>query len=192
MPVPGPDPGPATEGASGDAPFALAPRLPNRVIDRAIVVDGLAGARAVAEAARRTGRVATLIPAAGPAAGPGWWLALCDRIADDVPAAQLHPVYDAGPLTGLVMAALRVGLRSVLYTGRGPQDAALDRLAAASDATLYRRLGTCLRLDTKRDPVAACIRWLCPSSLQSAEACSIPNAQNPGLRGSGSRQGERP
>ena len=178
MPVPGTDPGPATEGASGGAPFALtSPRL-----DGAIVIDGLAGARAAAEAARRTGRAAVLIPAAGPAAGPGWWLALCQQVATETPDGRLHPVYDAGSMPGLVMAALRVGLRSVLYTGCGPQDAALDGLAAAAGAVLYRRVGACLRLDTKRDPVGACIRWLCPSSLQSAEACSIPNAQNPGQR----------
>ena len=176
MPVPGTDPGPATEGASDGAPFALTARR----LDRAIAVDGLAGARAAAEAARRTGRVAVLIPAAGPAAGPGWWLALCQQVAAESPDARLDPVYDAGPMPGLVMAAVRVGLRSVLYTGRGPQDTALDGLAAAAGAVLYRQVGACLRLDTRRDPVAACTRWLRPSSLQSAEACSIPNAQNPG------------
>ncbi|MCA8933673.1 MAG: hypothetical protein KDA49_14450, partial [Rhodospirillaceae bacterium] len=89
-----------------------------------------------------------------------------------VPGAEIEPVYDAGAVPGLVMAALRTGLPAVLYTG--PEIAALRGLARAHGATLYRALGPCLKLDPRRRPVDAVAAWLGGSALQSGRGCSIP------------------
>ncbi|MCB9959142.1 MAG: hypothetical protein H6843_11120 [Rhodospirillaceae bacterium] len=141
-------------------------------LDGAVAVDGLAGACAAAEAARSAGRAVHLIPAAGPAVGPGWWRAVCRRAAAAVPGADIRPVYDAGAVPGLVMAALRTGIPAVLYTG--PEIAALRGLAGAHGTTLYRALGPCLKLDPRRRPVAAVTAWLGGIALQSERGCSIP------------------
>ena len=143
-------------------------------LDGAVLVDGWAGAVAAATASARTGHPVTLLPAAGSAVGPAWMAALIRQVRAAVPDATVAAVYDVGPRPGGVMAALRCGWRTVLYTG--DDHPALSGLAEAHGARLYRRLGHHLMLDPKRSPVDAVADWLCRSALQSDPGCTIPTA----------------
>src|SRR6185312_11226338 len=128
-----------------------------------IIVHSLADARAALGAAAALGIAVTLAsaPAAGGYAGPGWWQAMLDLAAADFPEARFDAVLDCGAEPGTVLAALRLGLRRVRFTGNDDAARRLADIAAQQGAVLEREAPeAALDLLDCRDPAAACRAFL--------------------------------
>jgi acyl-CoA reductase-like NAD-dependent aldehyde dehydrogenase len=85
-----------------------------------IVVHALAHAVAALEAAAEAGRPVTLLsaPDAGIAAGAAWFGAMIAAAREAVPAAQSAALLDCGDDAGAAQAAIRAGIKAVVFTGR--------------------------------------------------------------------------
>ena len=128
-----------------------------------IIVHSLADARAALGAAAALGVAVTLAsaPGAGGYAGPGWWQAVIDLAAADFPEARFDAVLDCGAEPGTVLAALRLGLRRVRFTGNDDAARRLADIAAQQGAVLEREAPeAALDLLDCRDPAAACRAFL--------------------------------
>lgn len=77
-------------------------------------------------------------PRAGVLWGPAWWRALVDRVEAGHPGLDWQPVLDCGESAGTVLAALRLGLRHLRFTGDPALAAVLAGAARSVGATLYR------------------------------------------------------
>lgn len=128
----------------------------------AIIVHGLADAQVALRAAAETGVPVTLLSAPGAAGygGAAWFDAVQSLAAEAVPQAIAVAVLDCGDAPGLVMGALRQGLKAIRFTGPAPVAAKLAELAAAHGATLITDRVPALDLRDTRDPLAACRTWL--------------------------------
>jgi len=96
----------------------------------AVIIHGWADARTALAAARGP---LTLVsaPGAGGYAGAAWFAALAAQGEAAFPDVAQRWVLDCGDAPGHVLAALRAGVRSVVFTG-APE--ARERLAAAAAA----------------------------------------------------------
>lgn len=115
------------------APGSTAPAL----IVPAVIVHGLVAAHAavaLADAAR--GLVLCSAPGAGLCAGAGWFAALARAAASARPELRLTAVLDCADSAGAVLAALRVGLPGIVFTGPPASFATLAGIAAQAGATL--------------------------------------------------------
>jgi hypothetical protein len=132
------------------------------MLTRAILVQDLAQARAAATAASDLGVALTLASAPGAAAylGPGWARALAKTLAHDYPQVALTLILDCGDRPGLVLAALRLGLRDLRFTGRKQAADKLAEIAMAQGARLNTGKLRTLDLAREADPAAACRAWL--------------------------------
>jgi len=85
-----------------------------------ITVHSLAHAVAVLSAAAEAGRAVTLAsaPDAGIYAGPGWFGALVAAARIAVPAARCAALLDCGNDAGAAQAAIRAGIKAIVFTGR--------------------------------------------------------------------------
>ena len=127
-------------GGGGPAP-SLGPPL-------AVVVHDLAQARACLEAAARLGLAVELVSADHVAAfaGVGFLRGVEERLGRSV-------IADCGDDAGLVMAALRAGLREVLFTGEERVRPTLAEMAEVLGGRLRSRLGLpVLALEPGEDP----------------------------------------
>ncbi len=131
--------------------------------ERFIVIHSPGHARAALAAAASLALPVTLAsaPAAGIYAGPGWFKAVVEMAHGDVPAARFSAVLDCGGEPGVVLAALRRGLKRVRFDG---SDAVAERLAdiAAQCGAVIERMALEPALDLLGcdDPEAACRAFL--------------------------------
>jgi hypothetical protein len=105
----------------------------------AVIVHGLAAAAAAVRAADpRRGLVLLSAPGAGAHAGAGWFLALCRQAAATRPQLRVQTVLDCAGSPGAVLAALRVGVPTVVFTGDPAIARRLEQIAAGCGARLLR------------------------------------------------------
>lgn len=129
----------------------------------AIIVDGLAAGRCVLEVA--TGRPVILLSAPGILAlsGAGWWAALIGEWRQAAREAPFLPLADMADQPGDVLAALRAGIKHLVFkpTGTHPDIAGrLAGIAAAQDARLYSRPTHVLEPCWRRNGDASVRQWL--------------------------------
>ncbi len=131
--------------------------------ERFVVIHSLEHARAALAAAEAAGTSVTLASAeaAGGYAGPGWFKAIVDIAAAEFPGVVTTCVLDCGEEAGTVLAALRLGLRRVRFTGPAAAAARLNEIAAEIGAVIERdALEPALDLCDETDPAAACRAFL--------------------------------
>ena len=129
---------------------------------RAIVVHSLDDARIALAAAAAVARPVRLFsaPAAAGYAGAGWFAQVTALASADFPQVQFEAVLDCGDGAGLVMAALREGLKTLRFTGPEAIAAKLSDMARASGARLIKSEIPALDLRSERDPIEAARAWL--------------------------------
>lgn len=129
---------------------------------RAVVVHSLAHAEAALTAAAGLGVPVVLLSPPGAAAymGAGYFRALVAQALARQPGATATAVLDCGDAAGDVMAALREGLKSVVFTGPDKVAARLADIARQSGSALLRDRSAALDLAGEPEPLAACRRWL--------------------------------
>src|SRR5918911_1980607 len=103
-----------------------------------IIVHSLAQAIAALTAAAEAGRAIALTspPNAGIYAGPGWFRELARAASEAVPEARFIAILDCGEDAGAAMAAVRAGVKAIVFTGRSDVAARLADIAAQADAKL--------------------------------------------------------
>ena len=116
---------------------------------------------AVTAAGAAAGRPLTLVsaPAAGAAAGAGWFAALAAAVRRRCPDAALTFVLDCGDSPGAVMAALRAGIAEIAVAPPALTPA-LRALAERHGARLHTAPVPALDLRLSPDPMAALARHL--------------------------------
>jgi len=128
-----------------------------------IIIHSLGQARGALAAAQQSGSSVTLesAPGAGGYAGPAWFKLLVEEARREFPAAECEAWLDCGDEAGTVLAALRLGLKRIRFSG---SDAALIRLGPVA-----RELGAVLEsrpaeaafdLARTKAPEAMCRRHL--------------------------------
>ena len=80
--------------------------------------------------------------------------------AEAHPEAEVSALLDCADKPGLVLAALRHGVRAVRFTGSRTARTKLSAIAAASGAEIVSAAPRALDLRGLADPEAACATWL--------------------------------
>ena len=130
--------------------------------ERPIIVHSLEHARTAVAVAAALDVPVTLASAPGAAAyvGPQWFAEVVANAAATDPEVQVSAILDCGNSPGLVLAALRQGLKRVRFTGSAATADKLFAIARRQGAEVVRgRLNTLDLLDSP-DPEATCHRWL--------------------------------
>lgn len=107
---------------------------PHRPILVRNLPDGLVAVAAAADL--RVGVDLVTLPGAGAFAGAGWAAALHRRLQAAAPDVSVRLWIDVGDDLGHALAALRSGLRYLIFTGRPPASDTLAALAGAHGATV--------------------------------------------------------
>ncbi|MFQ6017778.1 MAG: class II fructose-bisphosphate aldolase [Kiloniellaceae bacterium] len=130
--------------------------------ERAIIVHTLDEARAAVAAAAQLGVPVTLASAAGAAGYTGalWFREVAATAAAERPEVEVTAVLDCGTKPGLVLAALRQGLKTVRFTGRKSTARTLSEIAAGYGAELITGPFKAVDLLDQPEPEAVCRRWL--------------------------------
>jgi hypothetical protein len=128
----------------------------------AIVVHGLADARAALVAAQALRVPLTLIsgPGGGSYGGPGWFNAVVREAKAAFPDVRVTAILDCADAPGHALGAFRAGARAVRFSGRADVAAKLRDVATDVGAQLITDDVEALDLRGERDPVAACTAWL--------------------------------
>jgi hypothetical protein len=102
---------------------------PDSLRHPAVIIHGLAHARAVLA----IGRPVTLLsaPGTGLFAGAGWWRAVIERVRNEHPGIPIDDVLDCADASGLAVAALRIGQRSIVLSPGAPGWEAVAAIAAS-------------------------------------------------------------
>lgn len=121
-------------------------------------VHGWKHVAAVLTAAREARRAVTLLapPGGTYTGGVGFWAAIDKRRAELFPDVESVLVVDCDGAPGHVMAALRVGLRHLVFDGNAVARARLADIVARQDAALVDRPPAALDLIHEKDPLRAC------------------------------------
>ncbi len=129
---------------------------------KAVIVHSIDQARAALAAAGAADVRVTLMSGRDAAAylGPRWFSDLVDLAAAEYPGVTVDSLLDCGDRAGLVLAALRVGLKQVRFTGSRSAAVRLGQIAAAQGATVIVRRPVALDLLDHPDPARACREWL--------------------------------
>lgn len=132
--------------------------------ERVIIVHSLDHARTAVAVAADLGVPVTLAsaPAAAAYVGPLWFAQVVAHAAAEGPGVQVSAILDCGATAGLVLAALRQGIKRVRFTGRPAVAAKLSALARRQGAEMVRGRWRACDLLEDPDPAAACRRWLTP------------------------------
>jgi fructose/tagatose bisphosphate aldolase len=103
-----------------------------------IVVHSLDQARAALAAAASLKRAVVLASAAGAGAyaGPSWFQSLVALAQESYPEAQMESVLDCGDASGVALAALRLGVKRVGFSGSAEAPAKLAEIAQALGAAI--------------------------------------------------------
>lgn len=123
-----------------------------------IVVHGWKHVSAALMAAREAKVPVTLMspPAASYSHGAAFWAAVVNRAHELFPTVDVDIVLDCDGAPGHVLAAFRVGLKTVAFAGNAVAATRLMDIAQRHDARLIDRPPTHLDLIHSRDPLAAC------------------------------------
>lgn len=128
-----------------------------------IIIHSLDQASAALAAAASLGAPAILAsaPGAGAYAGPAWFKAVIETAAKAHPGVTAIAILDCGEEAGTALAALRLGLKHLRFSGNKAAGAKLAELASVQGATLEEALpDAVLDLRDLRDPEAACRAFL--------------------------------
>ena len=128
----------------------------------AIIIHGLADARAALAAAQTLRVPVTLIsgPGGGSHGGPGWFNAVVREAGAAFPEVRVTAILDCDDAAGHALGAFRAGTKAVRFTGRADLADRLRDIAAAAGAELITGDVETLDLRGHADPVAACTAWL--------------------------------
>jgi hypothetical protein len=140
--------------------------------ERFIVIHTPGHAHAALAAAASLALPVTLAsaPGAGLYAGPGWFKAVIAVARSEFPAVACACVLDCGDEPGMVLAALRHGLKRVRFDGPDAVAARLADIAAQRGAAIERgALEPALDLIDRDDPEALCRAFL------AAERHALPD-----------------
>ena len=140
-----------TEAKPSSAPLVPAPLGP------AFVVHDLRQALAATEAAATAGRPLVLVtPEDGLAAqGPLFWAEVQRRVAERAPSDLVVLLADTDDAPGLAQAALRCGLRRLIFRGTAAVAAKLEAIAQAAGGSLHPTRPEALDLLDEPDPGSA-------------------------------------
>jgi hypothetical protein len=132
---------------------------------KVIIVHSIEHARAALGAAAELGVAVTLASAPGAAGGvgPGWFQELVGLAGAEFPRAEAAALLDCADKPGHVLAALRLGLGRVRFTGAPAVAAKLAAIAAGQGAELVTGDLPALDLRGERRPELACRDWLAKS-----------------------------
>jgi len=130
--------------------------------ERAVIVRTLGEALAVLDAAGEIGVAVTLLspPGAAGTMGAGFWQALIEAAAADRPDASFTTLLDCGPWPGFVLAALRQGVKALVFTGDAETLTRLRGIAETCGATILDRAPDALDPAAGRNKPAALRVWL--------------------------------
>lgn len=105
---------------------------------RAVIVHGLAEARAACAVARQLGVAVELRSAPGAAAslGPLWFQEIVRAIEAEFPDLAVDAVLDCADAPGYALAALRQGLKRIRFTGSPATRGKIAAIARRSGATV--------------------------------------------------------
>lgn len=112
-------------------------RLPGVGLPPAVVVHGLADARAALALAGPAGVVLLSAPGAAGNLGPAWFLAIVAAARAAHPAVRCMAVLDCADAPGHALAAIRAGFAAVVLNPACPAFAAVAWAAAACGATVW-------------------------------------------------------
>ena len=106
---------------------------------KSVTVYGLEHAVSAARVAAESGVPIFLLSGDGAAAhaGPAWFISLIEATREHVPEAELEGLLDCDAFGGYALAALREGLKTVVYDG--PANDAVDDIARQCGATVMRQ-----------------------------------------------------
>ncbi len=129
---------------------------------RRIIIHGVGDARIAAAAARSLGVGVRLASAPGAAsyAGAAWFAEIIAAIRSEFPDVAIEAVLDCGDAPGHAMAALRVGIKLIRFTGPRRVRDKLNSLAREYDAALADNDGPALDIARSRHPKDDCLNWL--------------------------------
>jgi len=134
----------------------------------AFVVHRPEHAAAALHAALEAGRAVALVspPAAAGSLGPAWFRELvaaaqtatlsATETADQTSTCEVTAILDCGRAPGYLLAALRAGVKVVIFTGRPALRRKLTELAATRGAVVLPQRLPALDLEGLADPLAAC------------------------------------
>ncbi len=131
-----------------------------------ILIYSLDDAHAALAAAETTGRPVTLQsgPDMAHAAGVRYFKEMHVILKDAFPNQAFGFRIDCADAPGLALAALRIGLSDILFSGRPEVAAKLAAIATKKGARLHPksagRAGAALDLLDRREPFDACREWL--------------------------------
>ena len=128
----------------------------------AIVIHGYEDAFTAATVAQRVDCPLILISAPGASAytGIGWFKALIEQTSQSISRIEMIGILDCGRRAGDVLAALRIGIRLIRFTGHEDIFMRLEGCATQSGTVLLREIGVFLDPSRENDPVLACHDWL--------------------------------
>ena len=128
----------------------------------AIVIHGYEDAQTAAMVAQSIDCPLILISAPGASAytGVGWFKAIIEQTSRSVSSIELVGILDCGNRPGDVLAALRIGIRLIRFTGHEDIFVRLAGCAQQYDAVILREIGTSLDPSRRNDPVLSCHDWL--------------------------------
>jgi hypothetical protein len=99
-------------------------------------------------------------PGASFTLGVGYIAAMEERARQEFPEAGFLLVTDCDDAPGHVMSALRMGLKTLVFTGDALVRDKLEDMAHQVNAVLVPRPEESLDLIEEADPLGACQRWL--------------------------------
>ncbi|MDR3516279.1 MAG: hypothetical protein P4M00_10705 [Azospirillaceae bacterium] len=129
---------------------------------RPIRILGIADLALVMTAAQTTSCPAVVVsaPEAAGFAGVGWFKALIETGHHCFPTVPLTAILDCGDMPGLVLAAWRVGVSDVIFSGDIATRDRLCQAGAASGGVIHDRFATVLDLAGIIARDSACRTWL--------------------------------
>jgi len=151
------EPGPLNDNVIALARHRRSAAAPRR--DAIVVrVHGWKHVAAVLTAARETSRAVTLLapPGSTYTGGVGFWAAIDKRRLELFADVTADLIVDCDGAPGHVMAALRVGLKHLIFDGNDAARARLADIVAKHGASLQQRPPATLDLIHEKDPLRAC------------------------------------
>jgi hypothetical protein len=120
-------------------------------------IHSLTHLRAALSAGVASGRPVVALSAAGASAfaGAGWFAALVEQARAEFPDVELTAMLDCGDRGGDVMAALRLGLQYMIFTGHAEAASRLGDIASRTGAAIVATRPPACDLINAKDPFYA-------------------------------------
>ena len=128
--------------------------MPDNARPAYFTVHSLSHLRAAMKAGAVSGRpiVALSAPGASAFAGAGWFAALAEEGAAEYPEVALTAILDCRDRSGDVLAALKIGLSHVIFTGSTSAAKRLAEVAAQTGASVLTTRPEAFDLLDAQDP----------------------------------------